>query len=343
MEKINMNITHVATGLINIPPNGWGAIERLIWEYKKQLDLLGHNVEIKYMNELEKHSNTIIHTHIFNQALHCKELGIPYIFSLHDHHAEYLGKDSRLFKGNLEAIKGSVISFTHAEYLIDFFDETDKLFYLSHGADTSFFTPNTDVIPHRLLMIANNGLAGDPTIDRKGFRQGIEAAKALDLPITIAGHQDNHKFFDYHRDLLEYDGLTIELYNPTDEQIRNLYQSHTIFVHPSFIEAGHPNLTLMEAASSCLPIVGTYRGSKHIYGMWVTPTTSTQDVIYGIEQTLATYDHRREEMFSVRESLDWKHVCTKLDKYYQNIVKINDLYTTDVTKEKYTSLYLNLV
>ena len=29
-----MRIVHVATGLITIPPNGWGAVERLIWEYK---------------------------------------------------------------------------------------------------------------------------------------------------------------------------------------------------------------------------------------------------------------------------------------------------------------------
>lgn len=339
----NMDIIHVATGLISIPPNGWGAIERLTWEYKKQLELLGHNVQIKYMNELKKSDGALVHTHLYNQALHCQDLGIPYVFSLHDHHAEYLGKDSGLFKGNLQAIKGSVISFTHAEYLIDFFDETDKLFYLSHGTDTSFFTPNTDIIPHRLLMIANNGLAGNATIDRKGFRQGIEAAKALDLPITIAGHPDNHAFFDYHRDLLEYDGLTLELYNPNDEQIRNLYQSHTIFLHPSMLEAGHPNLTLVEAASSCLPIVGTYRGSKHIYGMWVTPSTSTADLIYGIEQTLLTYEHRRDEMFSVRETLDWNHVCKKLDRYYQGVMKVNDVYTTEITKNKYNSIYSNLI
>ena len=42
-----MRIVHVATGLITIPPNGWGAVERLIWAYKDRLSKLGHNVEEK--------------------------------------------------------------------------------------------------------------------------------------------------------------------------------------------------------------------------------------------------------------------------------------------------------
>ena len=35
-----MKIVQVATGLITIPPNGWGAVERIIWEYTNNLQLL---------------------------------------------------------------------------------------------------------------------------------------------------------------------------------------------------------------------------------------------------------------------------------------------------------------
>ena len=165
-----MRIVHVATGLITIPPNGWGAVERLTWEYKQSLEKLGDVVDIKYMNELEKWPDTIVHTHLANQALYCRDKGIPYVYSLHDHHTEWYGKDSWVYKQNLEAMKHSIISFTHAEYLIDYFSETDKLFYLRHGANTEFFTPEYRMGPHKLLMIANNGLAGDSGFDRKGFR-----------------------------------------------------------------------------------------------------------------------------------------------------------------------------
>jgi glycosyltransferase involved in cell wall biosynthesis len=337
-----MRIVHVATGLITIPPNGWGAVERLIWEYKQGLEKLGDTVEIKYMNELEKWPDTIVHAHLANQALYCKEKGIPYVYSLHDHHTEWYGKDSWVFKQNLEAMKGSIVSFTHAEYLIDYFSETDKLFYLRHGANTEFFTPEYRLGPHKLLMIANNGLAGDSGFDRKGFRYGIEAAKELDIPITIAGHPNNQKFFDIHIELMNYKKLTLKLTNPTDEEVRELYQDHSIFLHPSMLEAGHPNLTLCEAASSCIPIVGTYRGSKHFPGMWVLPNISTESVMLGITETIKTYDHRVKEMQDARDYHSWDNVAKTLHKYYENISKITEGYDSEKTKQLYINLYNNL-
>jgi hypothetical protein len=36
-------------------------------------------------------------------------------------------------------------------------------------------------------MVANNGLAGDPTFDRKGFTYGLGLAMLNNLRITIAG------------------------------------------------------------------------------------------------------------------------------------------------------------
>jgi len=337
-----MRIVHVATGLITIPPNGWGAVERLIWEYKQGLEKLGDNVEIKYMNELEKWPDTIVHAHLANQAIYCRDRGIPYVYSLHDHHTEWYGKQSWVFGQNLEAMKGSIVSFTHAEYLIDYFNETDKLFYLRHGANTEFFSHDPAPRPHALLMIANNGLAGDSGFDRKGFRYGIEAAKELGLPITIAGHPNNEKFFEVHKDLLEYEKLTLKLTNPTDEETRELYQTHTIFLHPSMLEAGHPNLTLCEAASACIPIVGTYRGSRHFPGMWVLPSISVKEVTRGIVETINTYEHRRQEMIDVRDYHSWDNVAKTLHKYYENVLKINEGYTSDRTKQLYINAYNNL-
>jgi len=337
-----MRIVHVATGLITIPPNGWGAVERLTWEYKQSLEKLGDVVDIKYMNELEKWPDTIIHTHLANQALYCRDRGIPYVYSLHDHHTEWYGKDSWVYKQNLEAMKHSIISFTHAEYLIDYFSETDKLFYLRHGANTEFFTPEYRMGPHKLLMIANNGLAGNSGFDRKGFRYGIEAARELDIPITIAGHPNNEKFFDIHIELTNYKKLTLKLTNPNDEEIRELYQDHSIFLHPSMLEAGHPNLTLCEAASACVPVVGTYRGYKHFPGMWVLPNISTESVMHGITETINTYEHRRQEMIAARDYYSWDNVAKTLHKYYENVLRINEGYTSERTKQLYINAYDNI-
>jgi glycosyltransferase involved in cell wall biosynthesis len=337
MEPIK--ITQVATGLITIPPNGWGAVERLIWAYKQSLEKLGSVVDIRYINQVEK--TDIVHVHLANLALECKNKGIPYVFSLHDHHTEWYGKDSWVFKQNLAAMKGSIISFTHAEYLIDYFSETDKLFYLPHGADTDFFTPASSVGEHKLLMIANNGLAGDSGFDRKGFRYGIEAARELDLPITIAGHPDNNKFFEIHSELLDYKKLTLKLTNPTDEEMRELYQTHTIFLHPSMLEAGHPNLTLMEATACAVPIVGTYRGSRHMDGMWVIPEITTEAVVKGVEETIKTYVQRRNEMIAARNSRSWDEVGKTLHKYYQYVLKVNEKYSSERTHKLYVDTYNN--
>ena len=335
-----MEIIQVATGMIPIPPNGWGAVERVIWEYKQKLELLGHNVDIQFINQLKKTPNTIVHTHIQNLAIECRDKRIPYVYSLHDHHAEWYGKDSWVYKMNLEAIKGSIVSFTHAEYLVDYFSDTDKLFYLPHGVNTDFFTPSQEIPKeHKLLMLANNGLAGNSGFDRKGFRYGVEAARELDLPITIVGTDNNLEFFKAHEDLLTYDKLNIVADNPTDENTRKLYQEHTIFLHPSMLEAGHPNLTLLEAASSCLPIVGTYRGSKPIVGLFKLNEISTQNVVIGIKDTIENYEETKQEMINIRLGYDWKYVCQKLEKFYHFALKVNEEYDSNKTKELYTKTY----
>ena len=245
-----MHITQVTPGVISIPPNGWGAVEKIIWEYKLNIEKLGHQCDIKYLNDIDITKTDIVHIHMANLAIEAANRGIPYVFSLHDHHVVHHGKDSFRYKENLEAMKRSVISFTHAEFLVDFFEETDKLFYLSHGVNSEYFVPKKLIRnEQKLLCLANNGIGGDNTYDRKGFRFAIEAAKMLDLPITIAGPENNMTFFNANPDLLEYSKINLVCNNPNEEEILRLYQEHSIFLHPSILEAGHPNLTILEALS----------------------------------------------------------------------------------------------
>ena len=41
-----MKISIIGPGIMPIPPLGWGAVESLIWDYKIELERLGHNVQI---------------------------------------------------------------------------------------------------------------------------------------------------------------------------------------------------------------------------------------------------------------------------------------------------------
>ena len=102
-----MKIRQIATGLITIPPNSWGAVERLIWEYKQGLEKLRHTVNIQQINEVEKRvKNTILHTPLVNQTLHFKEKEIPNVYSFtRSPYAGWYGKDIWVYQQNLEAIK----------------------------------------------------------------------------------------------------------------------------------------------------------------------------------------------------------------------------------------------
>ena len=41
-----MKIALVGPGIMPIPPDGWGAVESLIWDYALELDELGHEGSI---------------------------------------------------------------------------------------------------------------------------------------------------------------------------------------------------------------------------------------------------------------------------------------------------------
>ena len=327
-----MKITHVTPGLITIPPNGWGAIEKVIWNYHLNLQCQGHESEIKYLNEVDRDSD-IIHIHVANLAIEAHKMGIPYIFSLHDHHVVEYGRDSELYQLNLKAIKNSTISFCHAEFLVDYFIETDKLFYLSHGVDTKFFDDSEVIgIPnHKILCLANNGFAYNQSIDRKGFRYAIEAARELDLEITVAGPDNNKNFFDSNPDLLEYEKLTVIYGNPDEESIKKLYNTHTIFAHPSILEAGHPNLTLLEAMSCGRPTVGTYDGTPKIGGLRKIER-STESVVSGLKYVIENWGKLFKETQETRFDFDWHTITERLVGIYKSVKIINKNYKSEDTK-----------
>jgi autotransporter strand-loop-strand O-heptosyltransferase len=334
-----MKIIQVTPGIMPIPNNGWGAIEKIIWEYHNSFNKSGNNCKIKYLNDVKDYD--IVHIHTANLAIEAASKNIPYIYSLHDHHVFRYGKNSKLYRENLEAIKKSVISFTHAEYLIDFFDEVDKLFYVSHGVNTEVYDVKNIVREeHRLLCVANNGFSDDPSFDRKGFRYAIEGAKKLNLPITIVGPINNKKFFDQNTDLLEYDKLTINYNNPNEIELVKLYETHSIFLHPSMLEAGHPNLTLLEALSCGLPVVGTYIGSKKLNGLYkINPNTDS--VIDGLIEVLKNYKTYVNETKKIRDEFNWDRICGKILKIYDSVLKIHKDYNTTTTQNLYLKTFEN--
>ena len=311
-----MRICQVTPGLISIPPKGWGAVEKIIWEYKQSLERLGHICDIKYLNDVRVEDYDIVHIHVANLALIASERNIPYVFTMHDHHTEVYGKDSVLYKQNRDAIEKSVVSFVPAKHLVSYFD-SHRVKYLRHGTNTSFFKPGEPSNrQHKLLCVGRNGLADDISFDRKGFVYAIEAARKLDLEITVVGPTANKEFFENNKDFKHYDKLTL-LYDLNEEDLLKVYQDHTIFLHPSSVEAGHPNLTLVEALSCGLPVVSTY-DSDGLPGM-VKIQRDVESVYDGVCKAMNDYRTLCRDGFKYATTNDWNHVVDDLVGEYRKI------------------------
>jgi autotransporter strand-loop-strand O-heptosyltransferase len=326
-----MNIVQVHPGLLPIPPNGWGAVEKIIWEYKTSFEKLGHTCDILYLNDIDFSKYDVVHVHVANLAIMIRDKNIPYYFTCHDHHAYLYGKESDVFKENYEAAKFSLKTFVPAKYLVDYFD-LKNVFYLSHGVNNSFFKPSDRSIDnHKLLCVANNGISHDNSYDRKGFSYAIKAAEFLKLPITIVGPDNNRHFFDKFNS--DYDKLTIK-YNLNETDLLKEYHSHSIFLHLSDLEAGHPNLTLLEAIGCGLPIVGTFENNNVLGGLYPVDRNMS-DVVNGINYVISNYEEFKNQCLSSAKVKNWDNIIINLlNLYSENMMscKLINLYNkTNIT------------
>ena len=303
-------IINVTPGILPIPPNGWGATEKIIWETHQNLLKLGYDSHVLYLDSVPLDAD-IVHIHVANLALIAKERGIPYYFTCHDHHAYLNGKNSFVYEENLVAMEGAIKAFVPAKYLVKYFNNIPQ--YFSHGVNTTYFT-NTTRTEHKLLCVANNGYVHDQTVDRKGFGIAIEVARQLNLPLTIAGPSNNKNYFSKYPP--SYDKLNI-LYDLNEEELLTVYKNHSIFLHPSELEAGHPNLTLLEALSSGLPIVGTLEKEVRLDGM-VTTHRDVTEMVNGVRDVITNYEKYRQSARNQAEELDWMNRTKELVSIYQS-------------------------
>jgi len=312
---------------IPVPPKGWGAIEKYIWEYKINLEKLGHTVDLLYPDAPDLDTYDIVQVHTWNQALSLYKKNIPYVFSFDDTHAIFYGKSSDLYKGNLEAIRKSQITIVHGEYLLEHFGEPNMV-YLRHGANSEVFNyQNLSKKDHNLLCVGRTDQD-----DRKGLLMAIEAAQKLDLPITIVGPNE-HFFQDFPSN---YDKLTL-LGNTDDEGLANLYNSHTIFLHPSKLETGHPNLTLVESLYCSTPVVGTcnipLEGMKQI-------SPNLQSLVEGIKEVITNYEDYVKGCVNLvnKKHYDWSSITLDLSNIYSSLLSMKEVLIKEYSSTRKLSI-----
>jgi glycosyltransferase involved in cell wall biosynthesis len=160
------------------------------------------------------------------------------------------------------------------------------------------------------------------------------------LAITIAGPESNKEFFEHHKDLLEYDRLTLKLTNPTDNETLELYQTHSIFMAPSFLEYGHPNLSILEAMSCGLPIVGTC--NIDVPGMYRMEEVSEKEARKGLATLDRSWFNYYTNQLNQRENHSWYNICKQLKKFYNAASIVTKKWTSDDTTNAYINVYNGL-
>lgn len=291
---------------ISYPPKGWGAIEKYIWEYKINLEKYGHTVDLKYSNDSSLTEYDIVQCHTWNQCVNLIKANIPYIYSFDDSHVIYYGKESELYKNNLIAMNGAICTIVHSQYLIEWFG-INNMIYLRHGANPDIFKYlNIPQYEHKLLCIGKTDQN-----DRKGFGTAVEVAISKNLPITIVG--PNEEFLNDFK----YEKLNI-IGNSDDEELVQIYNDHTIFLHPSKLETGHPNLTLIESIYCGLPVVGVC--NEDIDGLYQSDY-DFKGVSDGIDTVMGDYDNYQLKCFKTYKNryYDWYEITYDLVEIYKNL------------------------
>ena len=309
---------HPACG-ISVPPKGWGAIEQIVWEFHQNFLKLGVESEIKFVEDIQKDEFDIVLCHVHNLAHTLFEKEIPYVYQLHDHHVYFHGVESEVYKSNQKAINNSIISLIPSKYLVDYMD-SNKCIYFSHGVNTDIYKQSHLPKERDLLMVANNGLGGDQTYDRKGFGYGIALAQILNTTITIAGPSNNKHWFNANPWIFGLKNLEIK-FDQTEEELLELYQTHRIFVHPTMLEAGHPNLTMLEAAACGMPIIANWELETDFHGAWRAPR-DVFELKRGYDHIIENNDQYIKQALKTANDLSWFNRTKDLIKLFNDIKTI---------------------
>jgi glycosyltransferase involved in cell wall biosynthesis len=323
-QKRQLKILQVQPGNIPIERKEgggqWGAIEKIIWEYKKALEKRGHIVHFMNIDDtIKKYKDyDIVHCHMADLSLRLNQEKISYVNHIHDHHLEIYLKNSRCYHNNKSALDNSIFSLVPGEHMIDYFEHHPKLHFLPHGVDLDYYKP--DKTKHNttsILCVGNNSIGGSDGItsfDRKGFHHAIKAAKMLGLPVIIAGPRNwNEQFF---KDMpYDYDKVKV-IYDPSDAELLELYQGRNILVHASSVECGHPPLTILEGMACSLPTIATFMGKGVIHPDLEIKRKPSM-IADAIQKVLDNYWYYSEWSDKVSSEFSWKRVCNELEELYE--------------------------
>ena len=140
---------------------------------------------------------------------------------------------------------------------------------------------------------------------KKGKKEETELNEKVskDLAVKILSMNKNIKF----------------VFDPSLDQVVDLMNTHKIFLNPTMLEAGHPNLTMLEAAACGLPIIADWEENVLFNGASRAPRDVFK-MIDGYHVIMDNYKDYSKNAFLTARELSWYKRSKELVKIYENYV-----------------------
>jgi glycosyltransferase involved in cell wall biosynthesis len=82
------------------------------------------------------------------------------------------------------------------------------------------------------------------------------------------------------------------------------------------LEAGHPNLTMIEAASAGLPVIADWESKTDFHGGWRSPR-DIFEMAKGLDDIISNWDSYRQRCSDTSKELDWYNRTKELVELYE--------------------------
>lgn len=267
------------------------------------------------------HTHFIIPTGIVSYLNKSK---IPYIITSHG--SDVPGHNPNRFSIQHEVlkpvwrkiVKNADCVVTPSNYLKDMIlknVDTDNVTVIPNGFDIDSFNFDPKKKEKKILLVSR-------LFEFKGFQYFLEAIKDIDVDyeINIVGEGPYKETLVQKAKDLKVKVNFIGWLDNTSPELKNLYETSSIFVFPSIAE-NFPTVLLEAMAAGCAIITTDDSGCPEVVGdaaLLVRPKNS-EDIMSALGRLITDDKLRNELLFNSRKRVQKNYTWEKVSKHYINI------------------------
>jgi glycosyltransferase involved in cell wall biosynthesis len=270
-DSAGVKVLLVGTGAYPIPPSGYGAVERILFEYGQALERAGHTVRIlnevhgsgslaeyrfafRVSSAVRREEYDIVHASTPVVANRLAGAGIPFVYTSHSRHWFWRPRWTHRWGFWLErravrratavvALTSAVEAAMRANAPFRF---ATPIRVIPYGVEAGRYAPSWESRTGRKAL--GVGLVRP----LKRWEVAAAALKGTGISLRIVGPVPDAEYASRVRAA----GENVELLGEVDEdRLRQMYAESDFLVHPSQVEV-LPRAVL-EAMASALPVVGS--------------------------------------------------------------------------------------